>query len=198
MLDDGLLTRRRAIATIGAAAGALLSPGRKAAGERASAAEIAHGTVFDCQSDDGQRRSRDRGIAGVMVSNSRDIVITDDDGRWSLPVEACGTIFTVTPPQWTAQTRGPAAFSYLHQPKGTPAELGLRSPVLAPTGALPISIDFALQRQAQSSRFEALLFADTQAADARELSYVRSVLLEATRKTRGAFAVHHGDRWPMI
>ncbi len=193
MLDDGLLTRRRAIATIGAAAGALLSPGRKAAGERASAAEIAHGTVFDCQSDDGQRRSRDRGIAGVMVSNGRDIVITDDDGRWSLPVEAGGTIFTVTPPQWTALTRGPAAFSYLHQPKGTPAELGLRSPVLAPTGALPISIDFALQRQAQSSRFEALLFADTQAADARELSYVRSVLLEATRKTRGAFAVHHGD-----
>ena len=69
MLDDGLLTRRRAIATIGAAAGALLSPGRKAAGERASAAEI------------GQRRARDIGIAGVMVSNGRDVVITDDDGR---------------------------------------------------------------------------------------------------------------------
>ena len=133
-----------------------------------------------------------------MVSNSWDIVITDDDGRWSLPVDAGDTIFTVTPPHWTALTRGPAAFSYLHQPNGTPAELGLRSPVLAHTGALPASIDFALQRQAQSSRFEALLFADTQAEDAKELSYVRSVLLEAMRKTRGAFAVHHGDRWPMI
>ena len=38
-----------------------------------------------------------------------------------------------------------------------------------------------------------MLFADTQAADAKELSYVRSVLLEAMRKTRGAFAIHHGD-----
>ena len=77
-----------------------------------------------------------KGIAGVMVSNGRDVVITDDDGRWSLPVDAGDTIFTVTPPHWTALTRGPAAFSYLHQPNGTPAELGLRSPVLAHTGAL--------------------------------------------------------------
>jgi hypothetical protein len=193
MSDQGLLTRRRAIATIGAAAaGALLWP-RKAETAIDARFKIAQGTVFEDQSGDGRRSPGDRGLAGIMVSNGTDIVTTDEDGRWSLRVRNGDSLFVITPPQWTSATRHRAAFSYLYQPDGTPVALQLRSPALNPTGELPASIDFPLMRQPQPRCFEALLFADTQAADAKELSYVREVLLSATAQTDAAFAINHGD-----
>ena len=107
--------------------------------------------------------------------------------------KAGDSIFVITPSHWTTVGRGPSSFSYLHQPEGTPIAAKLRAPAIEPTGALPESIDFPLFRQPQSQCFEVLLFADTQAADAKELGYVRQVLLSATRATSAAFAIHHGD-----
>jgi hypothetical protein len=128
-----------------------------------------------------------------MVSNGVDVTVTDSDGRWSLPVRSGDHIFVITPSHWTTAGRRPSSFSYLHQPEGTPIGAKLCSPAIAPTGALPGSIDFPLLRQPQSQSFEVLLFADTQAADPKELGYVRQVLLSATRGTNAAFAIHHGD-----
>ena len=44
--------------------------------------ELASGYVFHDRSGTGQRRFSDPGIAGVLVSNGRDVVRTDEDGRW--------------------------------------------------------------------------------------------------------------------
>jgi hypothetical protein len=192
-IGHGLLTRRHALATIGAAWGALLSRGPVVAAGGEPAVEIARGRVFEDPIGDGACSARGRGIAGVMVSNGRDVVTTDSSGRWLLPVQSGDSVFVITPSQWTTGARGASAFSYLHQPGGTPAALRLGSPEIAPTGVLPASIDFGLRRQVQAPNFEALLFADTQAADAKELGYVRSMLLDATRRTDAAFAIHHGD-----
>lgn len=192
MSKDGLLTRRRAIATIGAA-GALLLPSQRNLAAGAPLSEIAYGTVFEDRNGDGRRGKGARGIAGVMVSNGLDVTKTDSDGRWFLPVRSGDSIFVITPSHWTTVGRGPTSFSYLHQPEGTPLAAKLSSPVIEPTGTLPASIDFPLVRQPQSQRFEVLLFADTQAADAKELGYVRQVLLSATKGTSAAFAIHHGD-----
>ncbi len=189
----GPLTRRRALATIGAAWGTFLSSHRVAAAAGEVAAEIARGSVFEDQGGDGARTARGRGIAGVLVSNGRDVVMTDGDGRWALPVRSGDSLFVITPSGWTTAAGRASQYSYLHQPAGTPAALQLRSPEIAPTGALPASIDFALRRQAQSSHFDALLFADTQAANAKELGYVRAMLSKATRGSKAAFAIHHGD-----
>jgi hypothetical protein len=191
--DHGLLTRRRAIATIGAAAGALLSPRSAKTAVAGPWPEAARGSVFESRSGDIRKRPGDHGIAGVLVSNGRDVVATDDDGRWSLPVQSGDSLFVITPPQWASAANGAVASSYLHQPLGTPQILGLRSAVIAPTGTLPASIDFPLVRQSQSRSFEALLFADTQAADAKELGFVREVLMSATAGSGAAFAINHGD-----
>jgi len=191
MSKDSLLTRRRAIATIGAA-GTLLLPSRLNLAAGTPHPDIAFGTVFEDRNGDG-RGAKARGIAGVMVSNGLDVTMTDSDGRWSLPVQSGDSIFVIKPSHWTTVGHGPSSFSYLHQPEGTPVSANLRSPAIEPTGALPKSIDFPLLRQPQSQCFEALLFADTQAADAKELGYVRQVLLSATRATGAAFAIHHGD-----
>jgi hypothetical protein len=192
MSKDGLLTRRRAIATIGAA-GTLLLPGRRHLAARTGLFDIASGTVFEDRNGDGRRTTGARGIAGVMVSNGLDVTVTGSDGRWSLPVRSGDHIFVITPAHWTTVGGGPSSFSYLHQPEGTPIQAKLCAPAIDPTGALPESIDFPLLRQPQSQCFEALLIADTQAADANELGYVRQVLLSATRGTNAAFAIHHGD-----
>ncbi|PSJ19622.1 Cna protein B-type domain containing protein, partial [Halomonas sp. ND22Bw] len=54
--------------------------------------------------------------------------------------------------------------SYVHRPGGTPAGLGLRYPGLAPTGPLPESLDFPLQRVDEPVAFDVLLFTDPQPA----------------------------------
>ena len=83
MIKDGLLTRRRAIATIGAA-GTLLLPGHRLLAGDTSSSDIASGTVFEDRNGDG-RRVEGAGIAGVMVSNGLEVTVTDGDGHWSLP-----------------------------------------------------------------------------------------------------------------
>jgi hypothetical protein len=191
MIKDGLLTRRRAIATIGAA-GTLLLPGHRLLAGDTSSSDIASGTVFEDRNGDG-RRVEGAGIAGVMVSNGLEVTVTDGDGHWSLPARNGDHIFVITPSHWTTVGYGPRSFSYLHQLGGTPSRVNLCAPVVEPTGTLPKSIDFPLVRQPQSQDFEVLLFADTQAADSKELGYVRQVLLSAVRGTNAAFAIHHGD-----
>ena len=149
MSKDGLLTRRRAIATIGAAS-TLLLPGRRHLAADTRLSDIASGTVFEDRNGDARRAKGARGIPGVMVSNGVDVTLTDSEGRWSIPVQSGDHIFVITPSHWTTAGRGPSSFSYLHQPDGTPVAAKLCSPAIAPTGALPESIDFPLLRQPQS------------------------------------------------
>jgi N terminal of Calcineurin-like phosphoesterase len=111
-------TRRQMLATGGASALAL-STGVGFADRVA----IASGTVFEDRSGGGQRRPGDPGLGNVMVSNGRDVVRTDADGRWRLPVNEGDSVFVIKPSHWSTPWGGGGVprFSYLHQPQGTPA-----------------------------------------------------------------------------
>jgi hypothetical protein len=118
MVSQPVLTRRMAMA--GAAAASLVGTAAFAQG----AAQTAHGTVFDDADASGRRSDASRGIADVMVSNGRDVVLTDADGRWSLPVADGDAIFVVKPTGWAtplAPGTNLSMCSRLHQPDGTPA-----------------------------------------------------------------------------
>jgi hypothetical protein len=132
------ITRRQAIATLGGGAGALLSSPWTARTAPTTRIEIARGSVFEDQSRKGSRQQTSPGIANVMVSNGRDVVLTDKDGLWTLPVETGDCIFVIKPPHWSPIKRygAPAAY-YLYQPDGTPPDAGLATPKIDPTGALP-------------------------------------------------------------
>ncbi len=65
--------------------------------------------------------------------------------------------------------------------------------MVSPTGPLPRSIDFPLYRRPEPARFDALLFADTQAATASELEFVRRDLLDHVGRRDALFAINHGD-----
>lgn len=185
----GGATRRELIAAGGASALALstgLGLGTPPA--------IANGVVFDDRSGTGRRRPGDRGIANVMVSNGRDVVLTDEDGRWRLPLAEGDSVFVVKPAHWSTPARGALPqFSYLHHPSGTPSDFDYRHAGVDPTGPLPHSIDFPLRRQPEAAQFEALLLADTQPESGTELGYLRDDIIAGTLGCGAAFAINHGD-----
>ena len=127
---------------------------------------VATGVVFEDRSGAGQRRPGDPGIAGVMVSNGRDVAKTDSEGRYALPVDDETIIFVIKPTGYALPVeRGTMLprFYYIHQPKGTPAHLGLRYRGIEPSGPLPSSVDFALQKVDEPARFDVLMFTDPHA-----------------------------------
>jgi hypothetical protein len=155
----------------------------------------ATGFVFEDRNATGIRRPGDRGIAGVMVSNGRDVVTTAPDGSWRLPLAAGDSIFVIKPPHWATPIGAGSVprFSYLHHPEGTPARLSVRHAGIAPTGPLPHSIDFGLVRADEKPQFEALLLTDTQPQTHQELDYLRDDIIAGLIGRGAAFGIHHGD-----
>jgi hypothetical protein len=157
---------------------------------------MARGVVYEDTRGAGPRRPGDRGIAGVMVSNGRDVALTGPDGDWALPVEPGDSLFVIKPPHWITRLSpaGLPQFSRLHDPDGSPRHMGTRFPMVDPTGPLPGSIDFALQRRQEGPNFEALLASDTQPENLAELAYVRDDVIAAMLGFRdAAFGINHGD-----
>jgi hypothetical protein len=115
------------------------------------------------------------GLAGVMVSNGRDVVVTDANGAWELTAEPEAAVFVIKPPGWT----------YLEN-------AGV--PLLSSSGAAQSgSLDFRLRPQSEQDAFEVALFADTQAANAQELDYVRREIARSVPRAGFAFVINHGD-----
>ena len=123
----------------GGVAAALTSPGAA----RADTATVS-GLVFEDKPGPGNL-----GLAGVLVSNGKDIAVTDADGRYTLPLPEEAVIFVIKPagfmPPVDPATNLPR-FYRLHQPDGSPASLNLTFAGVPPTGPLPASVDFALRR----------------------------------------------------
>src|SRR5215468_2562686 len=184
------LTRRQVMAAASASALTLTTGTGQAAPE-----QVASGSVFEDLEGRGKRGRASRGIAGVLVSNGRDVVKTDSEGRWRLAVKEGDSLFVIKPPHWGTPLApgGVPQFSYLHQPRGSPKDIAWRHAGVAETGPLPPSIDFPLVRQIESSRFEVLLFADTQPENGLELGFLRDDIIAGALGSGAAFGINHGD-----
>ena len=60
----------------------------------------ARGSVFDDQNGNGVRDEGEPGLAGIAVSNQKEIVRTDTDGRWELPHDGDTVFFVIKPAGW--------------------------------------------------------------------------------------------------
>lgn len=119
------------------------------------------------------------GIAGVMISNGRDVAVTNSAGEWQLPARPGDMLFVIKPKNWTyVEEAGVPKFSH---------RFGRAE------GASAARFDFHLRPQAEPDEFDVLLLADTQAADARELDYVRKEIAHGLQGVPAAFAINHGD-----
>ena len=167
----GSPSRRAVLAGAGAV---LATPLFVAEPTRASPAKkIVSGWVYDdAEREDG--RPPHRGIAGVMVSNGRDIAVTGPDGTWSIPARDDDLIFLIKPSGWTTA----------HAAGGVP-DFARR--------AGDNRLDFALRRCEEPTAFDVLLFADTQPSNAAELGYFRDEIVSAALGVPAAFGIHHGD-----
>ncbi|MBV6458575.1 MAG: hypothetical protein HONBIEJF_01707 [Fimbriimonadaceae bacterium] len=158
-------------------------------------AGTASGTVFEDKNGNGRRDVRERGLAGIWVSNQRDFVQTDRQGRWKLPHWNDTVFYVVKPRNWMTPVdhHQVPKFFYVHKPAGSPPSLKFAG--VKPTGPLPKSIDFALRRRPEPETFRALFFGDTQPRDVREVDYIFRDIIEPLLhgKEKFEFGVTLGD-----
>jgi len=150
--------------------------GRRVAGELPC---YLTGRVFVDKNRDGRRQHREDGVRGVLVSNGREVVKTDRDGDYRLPIydQAGGTTIFITKPAGydvPLDAQNLPQFAYHHIPAGSPP---MRFGGLAPSGPLPREINFPLIRGEYKERFKAVISGDTQPYSNNEVGYVRDTLV---------------------
>ena len=134
---NGVTRREVLIGATGGLALAAVDPSGVLA-QDAPGAQVS-GVVFEDKDGSGMSASNP-GLAVVLGSNGRDVVVTGPDGRYTLPLPGESTILVIKPagfmPPIEPLTNLPRFYRH-HQPKGSPAELNLRFEGLPP--AAPIS-----------------------------------------------------------
>ncbi|MCA9163950.1 MAG: calcineurin-like phosphoesterase family protein [Planctomycetales bacterium] len=153
---------------------------------------MARGHVFHDVNGNGLRDEGESPIPDVRVSNGRQIVKTNADGAWELPIDTDDIVFVIKPSGWRtplSETMLPR-FYYIHKPNGSPP---LKFAGVKPTGPLPESIDFPLYQQHEPEKFKAVLFGDPQPRDQKEVDYIAHDVVEDLIGTDASFGVTLGD-----
>ncbi|MEM0908009.1 MAG: calcineurin-like phosphoesterase C-terminal domain-containing protein [Pseudomonadota bacterium] len=138
-------------------------------------AQTAKGKVFLDANRNATLDKGEVGVEGVMVSNGREVVLTNADGDYELPAYGDMNLFVSKPSTHTTPLSEQMVpqFYYVHKEAGSPA---LRFGGIAPTGPLPEAINFPLIEDRVGPTFQALAFGDTQPYSNREISYVRDTV----------------------
>ena len=148
-------------------------------------AEIARGTVFLDANQNLLKEPVEFGVAGVVVSNGCNTVLTDSAGDYQISLAPTEILFISKPADYSipVDENNIPQFFYRHYPNGTPNEITGTSvewlwPVIEPTGILPDSIDFPLFPSTMANEnFLAHGFADTQAQYGTGQDMVREELV---------------------
>ncbi len=145
------------------------------------------------ENKNGKKEPGEKGIENVGISNGRDVVFTDRDGRYSVKVEQHDVLFVIKPSGYKLPVNefNLPQFFYIHKPSGSP-QLNFKG--VSPTGKLPARIDFPLLRGDKGEEFQILVFADPQPYNQKELGYFeKSVVKELENATGYAFGFTLGD-----
>jgi len=155
--------------------------------------ETARGIVFEDKDADGTRDPREPGIAKVRVSDGRQVVLTDEEGRYALEIGDEAIVFITKPSGYATPVDAQMLpqFYYVHQPEGSPP--GLRYPGVDPTGPLPARIDFPLRRREEPASFEAILLSDTQPQSEAEVGFIADDVVAELVGTKARFGMTMGD-----
>ncbi|MBX3095417.1 MAG: calcineurin-like phosphoesterase family protein [Fimbriimonadaceae bacterium] len=151
----------------------------------------AEGYVFHDRAGLGVRRIGDVGIANVSVSNGTDVVRTDRNGKYRLPVTDDCVIFVIKPSGWQFPLdhfKKPKSY-YVHKPEGSPSYeyAGVR-----PTGNLPQSIDFGMSPEREPDKFRMVMFGDPQPRNQTEIDYIAHDVVEQCARDAAAMDCKFG------
>jgi hypothetical protein len=131
-------------------------------------------------------------IEGVAVSNGREIVLTNKEGFYQLPLKDHSFIFVIKPRNWMVHVdkNQLPRFYYAHTTTGLSGE---RFDGLPATGTLPESVDFPLYPVEEGDQFKVLVFGDTQPRNVSEVYYMVHDVITELNGTNAAFGVTLGD-----
>lgn len=158
------------------------------------AQSIAKGRIFEDTNRNSRIDKKEKGLANVAVSNGKDVVLTDGEGYYQLPVEEDNIIFVIKPSGYSIplDENNLSKFYYIHKPNGSPENLRYKGS--AATGVLPESIDFGLIPANEKDEFTAFLFGDPQPYNMKELDYLsRGIIAEASQEKNISFGISLGD-----
>lgn len=170
----------------------LVSP---ATAQEPASPKQAVGVVYVDTDRDGTRDEGEKGLEGIRVSNGKQIVKTDAEGRYTIPIDDDEAIFVIKPRNYMTPVNAEnlPRFFYIHKPAGSPAS---KFPGVDPTGPLPATVDFPLYERPEPELFRALFFGDTQPRDIKEVEYIAHDVIEQVigERAHGAsFGVTLGD-----
>lgn len=157
------------------------------------AQEIATGVVFEDLNGNGKKDRREKGIEGVAVSNGVQVVQSNAQGKYELPVSNDKILFVIKPTHYQVPVdeHNLAQFFYNHKTNGSP-DLdfdGVRS-----TGKLPKSIDFALLPGESKEAFTSLIFGDPQPYNIEEVKFFADGVVAEVEEIKGVdFGLSLGD-----
>lgn len=138
-----------------------------------AAATSVRGIVFEDANLDGRHQTAEPGIAEVLVSNGLDVVATDADGRYALPVRADMNLTVVQPSGFEVpvDARQVPQFFHVHKRDGSPAPF--RFGGLPAAGAAPAAVNFPLRRSDVGNDFRCAVIGDSQTYSNTEVGYFR-------------------------
>ncbi len=141
----------------------------------------------------GTRAGRRFPLPDVRVSNGREVVLTGRLGRYQLPVQEGDIVFVVKPRGYALPVNdlNLPRFYRIHQPAGSPPQ---KYPGIAPTGGLPLSLNFTLQAQPEPDEFRVLLFGDPQSRNQEEIDFLTRDIIANVAGEHAAFGVSLGDQ----
>lgn len=151
------------------------------------------GLVYHDANQNGKKERREKGLAEIAVSNGVEVVLTDQNGRYSLPIGQDNIIFVIKPKGYAVPVseQNIPQYFYIHKPEGSP---DLNYEGVAPTGNLPKSVDFGLYPQEESASFTAMIFGDPQPYNEKELEqFAMGVVSKAKEEKDISFGITLGD-----
>lgn len=158
-----------------------------------SSQQLAKGTVYGDIDANGKKGRGEKGISGVAVTNGSTVVLTDEKGRYRLPVGADNIISVIKPSGYRVPVdeNNLPRFFYRYKPDGSPNS---KFPGVPPTGKLPGNIDFGLLPGNGGDKFTALIFGDPQPYSMEEIGYFDKGIVDDVKITEDTyFGLSLGD-----
>lgn len=154
---------------------------------------VIKGKVYEDSNGNGKKEYREKELARVAVSNGEKIVLTDEEGRYELPVGKDNAVFIIKPSDYKSSTNEDnlPQFFYLHKPNGSPV---LKYAGVSPTGNQPRSLDFGLVPVEEKESFSVLIFGDPQPYTEQQVDFFSRGIISEVEGIEGVtFGLSLGD-----
>lgn len=158
-----------------------------------SAQNKVSGYVYKDLNQNNKKEGKEPGISHVAVTNGEQVVLTDKNGKYELPIGNDNIIAVIKPSGYLVPTNANnlPQFFYNYKPNGSP---DLKFKGVPPTGKLPKSVDFGLIQKAESEEFTTLVFGDPQPYTLEEVAYFKKGIVSEVEAIKNvSFGLSLGD-----